>query len=80
MSQTLQFAVPTPADIVFRKSDTEGSPPFVPTKIAGIPDFDEANLDRPLRDIRTDNIRMNLSSTSVSNAVDPDLHLVEESR
>ncbi|KAJ3862633.1 hypothetical protein EV359DRAFT_83140 [Lentinula novae-zelandiae] len=80
VSQTLQFAVPTPADIVFRKSDTEGSPPFVPTKIAGIPDFDEASLDRPLRDIRTDSIRMNLSSTSVSNAMDPDLHLVEESR
>ncbi|KAH7869403.1 uncharacterized protein C8R40DRAFT_1176734 [Lentinula edodes] len=80
VSQTLQFAVPTPADIVFQKSDTEGSPPFVATKIAGIPDFDGASLDRSLGEIRTDSIRMNLSSTSVSNAVDPDLHPVEESR
>ncbi|KAJ3852589.1 hypothetical protein EV368DRAFT_82373 [Lentinula lateritia] len=80
VSQTLQFAVPTPAGIVFQKSDTEGSPPFVATKMAGIPDFDEASLDRPLGEIRTDNIPMNLSSTSGSNAVDPDLHPVEESR
>ncbi|KAJ3887703.1 hypothetical protein GG344DRAFT_80467 [Lentinula edodes] len=80
VSQTLQFAVPTPADIVFQKSDTEGSPPFITTKIAGIPDFDDASLDRSLGEIRTDSIRMNLSSTSVSNAVDPDLHPVEESR
>ncbi|KAJ4466929.1 hypothetical protein C8J55DRAFT_565576 [Lentinula edodes] len=80
VSQTLQFAVPTPADIVFQKSDTEGSPPFITTKIAGIPDFDDASLDRSLGEIRTDSIRMNLSSTSVSNAVDPDLHPVEELR